>query len=178
MDRVSVSEAESWRFESSRARHFNFMSIDSDRHFMTQALLQARKALEAGEIPVGAVVVKDGKILAQGRNRREQKNDFLAHAEIEALKAAQKKLGNWRLSECCLYVTLEPCPMCAGAILQTRIKEVIFGAYDEKYGSAGSAVNLLDYPGLSLSCLFRGGILREDCEQLLTVFFKDLRTKE
>jgi len=144
---------------------------------MHLALLEAQKALAEGEIPVGAVLAAGNEVVASGHNRREQNADFLAHAEIETLKNAQQKKGDWRMENARLYVTLEPCPMCAGALLQARVGEVIFGAYDKQYGAAGSVLNLLDYPGLSLSSLVRGGILRESCEELLEVFFRNLRAR-
>ena len=117
-----------------------------DRKFMDLALIRARRAGEDGEVPVGAVVVRDGKVIGTGRNRREKTHNALAHAEIEAINAACAETGDWRLDDCELYVTLEPCPMCSGAIINSRIKTVIFGAYDTKAGSLGSIANFANIP--------------------------------
>lgn len=145
--------------------------------FMKMALGRAKTAAKHGETPVGAVIVKDGKVISGGRNRREYGKNSLYHAEILAINAACKKLGGWRLCECDLYVTLEPCPMCAGAIINARIKNVYFGAHDKKAGSFGSIVNLaeLEYnhkPNVA------GGILEEECAGVLSEFFKELRANK
>ena len=141
---------------------------------MKEALDLAIKAGEEGEVPVGAVIVKDGEIIARGRNMREQKQNALYHAEIEAINSACKKLGSWRLDGCELYVTLEPCPMCTGAIINARIKTVIFGAYDLKAGSMDSVVNLCDYP-YNHKVEVYGGIMEDECREVLANFFKNLR---
>jgi len=147
-----------------------------DHYFMELALKEAKKALAENEIPVGAVIVDEqGDIVAKARNQREKSQDLFGHAEIIALKKAAKKLNNWRMEKLKIYVTLEPCPMCAGALWLARMGEVIFGAYDLKYGAAGSAVNLADYPGLGSNTLVRGGVLKENCEQLLKDFFTNIR---
>ena len=145
-----------------------------NREFMLAAIEEARKALLKGEVPVGAVIVKDNEIIARGHNRREERNNALSHAETEAIYEACKVLGSWRLDGCTMYVTLEPCPMCAGAILNSRIKEVYFGAYDEKYGCFGTAMNL-SFPGGFHTPRIIGGYMTEPCEELLRDFFSQLR---
>ena len=144
--------------------------------FMNEALRLADEAAKEGEVPVGAVVVKDGKIVGSGRNRREYGKNALAHAEIEAIDNACKNLGGWRLFGCDIYVTLEPCPMCAGAIINSRIENVYFGAYDKKAGSCGTVVNLFDFPYNHKPEVY-GGIHEEECSRVLTDFFKRLREK-
>lgn len=144
--------------------------------FMKRAIELARISADEGEVPVGAVVVKDGEIVGEGRNRRELGKNALYHAETEAIDAACKALGGWRLWQCDMYVTLEPCPMCAGAIINSRIKKVIFGAYDEKAGSFGSVINFNDLP-YNHKPELQGGVCEEECKALLSQFFKDLREK-
>ena len=144
--------------------------------FMRKALLLAEEAAAQGEIPVGAVIVKNGKIIAQGRNRRETEHNALLHAEIEAIGEACKVLKSWRLSGCTLYVTLEPCPMCTGAIINARVERVVFGAYDSKAGSCGSVVNLFSFPYNHKPEVW-GGILEEPCVEILQRFFEGLRQK-
>lgn len=141
---------------------------------MTQALKLAHEAFLDGEVPVGAVVVKGKEIAGRGRNRREKSKNALAHAEIEAINEACGVLGGWRLWECDIYVTLEPCPMCAGAIINARINNVFFGAYDEKNGAAGSVINLFELKG-AYKPQYTGGIEEEECAGLLSRFFKSLR---
>lgn len=145
--------------------------------FMKEALILAEISAGEGEVPVGAVVVCDGKIVGTGRNRRETEKNALCHAEIEAINNACKNLGGWRLFKCDLYVTLEPCPMCAGAIINSRIKNVYFGASDYKNGACGSVVNLfqLDF---NHKPNFESGILETECSEILTRFFKNLREKK
>ena len=145
--------------------------------FMKEALLLAEASAAEGEVPVVAVVVCDGKIVGTGRNRRETQKNALCHAEIEAINNACKNLGGWRLFKCDLYVTLEPCPMCAGAIINSRIKNVYFGASDYTNGACGSVVNLFDLSFNHKPSLERG-ILEEQCSEILTVFFKNLREKK
>lgn len=146
-----------------------------DTRFMREALRQAKKAASLGEVPIGAVLVKDGKILARGYNRRNTDKTTLAHAEITAIRKASRRLGDWRLEECTLYITLEPCPMCAGAIVQARILRVVAGCMNQKAGCAGSVLNLLNTPGLNHKVLFEKGILEKECTALLQSFFKELR---
>lgn len=144
--------------------------------FMHEALRLARQAAQEGEVPVGAVVVCDGEIVGRGRNRREKGKSALAHAELEAISQACSALGGWRLWQCEIYVTLEPCPMCAGAIINARLRRVVFGAYDPKAGSCGSVINLFELPyNHRPECV--GGCEGEECAALLTSFFRQLRKK-
>ena len=142
--------------------------------FMKEALLLAQKAKQEGEVPVGAVVVKDDKIIGRGYNKRENLLSPLAHAEIEAIHEASKNLGSWRLTDCDLYVTLEPCPMCAGAIINSRISRVFYGAYDNKAGSFGTLCDLTLFKYNSTPEI-HGGILEDECKEILSTFFKDIR---
>lgn len=146
-------------------------------HFMREAMRRAKKAAALGEMPVGAVVVRDGRIIASGYNRRETKKNALLHAELIAIDRACKKLGGWRLPGCELYVTLEPCPMCAGAILNSRIERVYYGAADLRSGCAGSRLNLLDMNLCNYSLEAEGGILAGECSALIKDFFRALRGK-
>ena len=149
-----------------------------DKKYMKAALKLAQKAADEGEVPVGAVVVCDGKIVGRGRNRRETKKSAIHHAEIEAIEKACKKLGGWRLHKCDLYVTLEPCPMCTGAIIQSRISKLYFGAFDLKTGAVGSVLNLLEDYMFNHQVEFQGGILKNECENILKQFFKELRNNK
>lgn len=142
--------------------------------FMDRAIELAKKAGNLGEVPVGAVIVKDGEIIAEGYNLREQKKNALSHAELEAINNACNALGDWRLDGCTMYVTLEPCPMCTGAIINARIKEVVFGAYDKNCGCMDSAINITSLPFASDITVY-GGIKEDECKSLLTEFFKDKR---
>lgn len=144
---------------------------------MKLALSAARQAALCGEIPVGAVIVKDNEVISVGRNRREQNKSVIAHAEIDAIEKAAKRLGDWRLDGCEIYVTLEPCPMCAGAIINSRIKTVIFGAYDLNSGSMDSVINLCDYPYESRPEIY-GGICEDECAAVLSEFFKAVRKND
>lgn len=146
--------------------------------YMKRAIELAQMAAEIGEVPVGAVVVKrsTGEIVGEGFNKRETEKSPLAHAEIEAIGNAASKLGGWRLIDCEMYVTLEPCPMCAGAIINSRIEKVFFGAFDKKAGSCGSVVNLFELPYNHFPEI-SGGIMEEECSKLLSDFFKDLRNR-
>lgn len=145
--------------------------------YMRAALRLAQKAADEGEVPVGAVVVCDGKIVGRGWNRRETRKDALHHAEIEAIGKACKKLGGWRLHRCDIYVTLEPCPMCAGAIINSRIKTVYFGAPDAKAGSCGTLVNLFELP-YNHKPEVVSGLMEEECAGILKSFFRELRRKK
>lgn len=142
--------------------------------FMTLALKAAKESAAEGEVPVGAVIVRNGEVVAIGRNRREIVKDALSHAEIEAIRTACAVLGGWRLWECELFVTLEPCPMCAGAILNARIRKVAFGAYDTKNGAVESVLRMFDYP-FTHKPLYEGGVMESECAALLTDFFRELR---
>ncbi len=142
--------------------------------FMNAAIKLAKIAGEQGEIPVGAVIVKDGVIIGEGYNMREQKKNALSHAEIEAINNACNFLGDWRLDGCTIYVTLEPCPMCAGAIVNARIKEVVFGAYDLSMGCMDSVTNIASLPFAAGTTVY-GGIKEDECKRLLTDFFEGVR---
>lgn len=141
---------------------------------MRLALDEAKKALGENEVPVGAVIVKNGEVIAYGRNRREKENNALCHAELEAIDKACKALGGWRLTDCDLYVTLEPCPMCAGAIINARIRRVYYGAFDDKAGSFGSVVDF-NHLRYNHKPEIYAGIMEDECQSLLTEFFKALR---
>ena len=149
--------------------------MTEDERFMQAALELARQAADEGEVPVGAVVVRDGAVIAGGRNRREIGRHALAHAEIEAIDGACRSLGGWRLGGCTLYVTLEPCPMCAGAIINSRIERVVYGTADPKAGSCGSVVNLFALPYNHRPAL-TAGVLQPECAGILTDFFRRLRS--
>ena len=143
--------------------------------FMKQALKEAKKAYNKKEIPVGAVIVKNGEIIARGHNIKEMKNDCTKHAEIKKNQKASKKLDSWRLIDCEMYVTLEPCSMCAGALIQSRIKKIHIGCMDEKTGACGSVLNLLEDYKFNHKIEIEKGILKEECEKILKDFFKELR---
>lgn len=147
------------------------IDLHSDDYFMGEALRQAARAIEADEVPVGAVIVREGKIIARAYNQVETLKDATAHAEMLALTQAQEAAGDWRLTDCTLYVTKEPCPMCAGAIVHTRLARVVFGAADPKGGAAGSALNLLQFPTLNHRCEITGGVRMAECRTLLLNFF-------
>ena len=148
------------------------MTMDQDVKFMSEALAEARKAFEKDEVPVGAVVVKDGEIIGRGHNLRESTADPTAHAEIVALREAAKKVGSWRLSGATVYVTLEPCPMCAGALILARVDRVVFGACDPKFGAVVSLMSLLSDERFNHRVEFRGGVLAEESLKLLREFFE------
>ena len=153
------------------------MINELDFDFMKRALSLAKEAADEGEAPIGAIIVRDGKIVSVGRNRREKDKNALGHTEIEAIDNACKTLDGWRLIGCSMYVTLEPCPMCAGAIINARIERVVFGAYDKKAGSCGSVTNLFELPYNHKPELI-GGVLEDECSLALTEFFRDLRTSK
>lgn len=146
--------------------------------WMKEAIKQAKKAQEKDEVPIGCVIVKDNKIIARAYNKREMKQCSTAHAEILAIEKACKKLGTWRLEGCELYVTLEPCPMCSGAIIQSRIDQVVFGAYDPKGGCMGSNMNITEVKGFNHYPRIEGGLLKDECAKLLKDFFKAKRKKK
>ena len=148
---------------------------DFKEKFMKKALKEAEKAYDKLEVPIGAVIVKDNKIIARAHNLKEEKQSTIKHAEIIAIEKASKKLKNWRLNECEMYVTLEPCSMCAGAILNSRIKKIYIGAIDERTGACGSKINILQNNELDTSCDIEIGILADECKDLLQDFFKKLR---
>ncbi len=149
--------------------------MEEKEKFMREALKEAKKAYDKLEVPVGAVIVKNGKIIAKAHNLKETKNDTTNHAEILAIQKASKKLQSWRLLNCEMYVTLEPCSMCAGALINSRIKKVYIGATDEKTGAAGSVLNLFEDYTFNHKVEVEKGILKKDCENILKEFFKALR---
>lgn len=149
--------------------------LKDDYYFMERALNQAKVAYKRGEVPVGAVVVKDGKVISRGYNLRETTNDPTAHAELLAMKKASKKLNSWRLSGCTLYVTLEPCPMCSGVIVNSRIDRVVFGAYDQKAGCCTTLYHLCNDERFNHRAEILGGVMEEDCAKILSDFFKEKR---
>jgi tRNA(adenine34) deaminase len=151
------------------------IDLHSDDYFMGEALRQAAKAGEAGEVPIGAVIVRAGKIIARAFNQVEALKDATAHAEMIALTQAENAAGDWRLTDCTLYVTKEPCPMCAGAIVHTRLARVIFGAADPRGGAAGGVMNLLQFPTLNHRCEITSGVRPEECRALLQTFFAGQR---
>ena len=152
--------------------------MTSDESFMKQAVKQAKKAYDKLETPIGCVIVHEDKIIARGYNKRNMKKNTLAHAEILAINKASKMLGDWRLEDCTMYVSLEPCPMCAGAIVQARIPRVVIGSMNPKAGCAGSVLNLLQQDGLNHQVEITKGVLAEECSGLMTSFFRELRKKK
>ena len=148
---------------------------EADLGHMRAALAEAETAAESGEVPVGAVVVAGGEVIARGHNRSETDNDPSAHAEIVALRGAARKAGNYRLTDATLYVTLEPCAMCMGALVQARVERLVFGAYDPKAGAAGSAIDLSDSPSFNHRFEINGGVLAEECAAVLKSFFESRR---
>jgi len=152
--------------------------MTTDEKFMKEALRQAKKAYALDETPIGCVIVYEGKIIARGYNRRNTDKNTLSHAELNAIRKASRKLGDWRLEGCTLYVTLEPCQMCAGAIIQARVSEVVIGSMNPKAGCAGSVLNILEMEGFNHQAVVRRGVLQEECSQLLKDFFRELREKK
>ena len=152
------------------------IDLHSDDYYMGEALRQAAKAYERGEVPVGAVIVREGRIIARAFNQVETLKDATAHAEMLALTQAENAVGDWRLTDCTLYVTKEPCPMCAGAVVHTRLARVVFGAGDPKGGAAGGALNLLQFPTLNHRCEITSGVRLEECRELLRSFFTEQRS--
>lgn len=149
-----------------------------DEKFMKEAIKQAKKAEAIGDVPIGCVIVHDGKIIARGYNKRNKDKTVLAHAELLAMKKACKKLGDWRLEDCTMYITLEPCQMCAGAIVQARIDKVVIGSMNPKAGCAGSVLNLLEMDGFNHKVEVERGVLEEECSTMLSGFFKELRMEK
>lgn len=149
--------------------------ITDEERYMKEALKQAKKAYAINEVPIGCVIVYENKIIARGYNKRNSISSALGHAEIMAIRKACKVIGDWRLEECTMYVTLEPCPMCAGAIIQSRIPKVVIGSMNAKAGCAGSVINILDMEGFNHRCEIERGIMKEECTAILQEFFKELR---
>jgi tRNA(adenine34) deaminase len=153
------------------------IDLQSDHYFMGEALRQATRAYEAEEVPIGAVVVREGRIIARAFNQVEMLKDATAHAEMLALTQAESVVGDWRLTDCTLYVTKEPCPMCAGAIVHVRLARVVFGVADSKGGAAGSIVNLVQFPTLNHKAQITSGVRESECRALLQNFFAEQRAK-
>ncbi|MDQ6630739.1 MAG: tRNA adenosine(34) deaminase TadA [Verrucomicrobiota bacterium] len=153
------------------------IDLQSDHYFVGEALRQAVRAYGAEEVPVGAVVVREGRIIARAFNQVELLKDATAHAEMLAVTQAEEVVGDWRLTDCTLYCTKEPCPMCAGAMVHVRLARIVFGASDLKSGAAGSALNLLQFPGLNHHCEITRGVREEECRSLLQTFFAEQRKK-
>lgn len=153
------------------------LRMTDDERYMKEAIKQARKAYALGEVPIGCVIVHGGKIIARGYNRRNTDKNTLAHAEITAIRKASKVIGDWRLEECTLYVTLEPCQMCAGAIVQARIPKVVMACMNPKAGCAGSVLNILDMPQFNHQVEAVRGIMEEECSRMLKEFFTELRLR-
>ena len=145
---------------------------------MREAIRQAKKAYAKNETPIGCVIVRDGRVIARGYNKRNEKKNTLAHAEIIAIHKASRIVGDWRLEDCTMYVSLEPCPMCAGAIVQARIPRVVIGSMNAKAGCAGSVVNLLQMEGFNHKVEVQTGVLREECSQMMSGFFRELRMRK
>ena len=152
--------------------------LTDDERFMKEAIRQARKAYAIGEVPIGCVIVYEGRVIARGYNRRTIDKNTLAHAELLAIRKASRKLDDWRLEGCTMYVTLEPCQMCSGAIIQARIPKVVVGCMNPKAGCAGSILNLLDVPQFNHQAELVTGVLEEECSQMMKEFFKELREKK
>ncbi len=168
MNQQKLNQEKSLQIENSEKTH---------EKYMKDALRLARKAYALGEVPIGCVIVYEGKIIGRGYNRRKTDKNTLSHAEIIAIKKASKTMGDWRLEGCTMYVTLEPCQMCAGAIVQARIPEVYMGCMNPKAGCAGSILNILQMPEFNHQVATTAGVLEEECSQILKSFFKDLRLR-
>jgi tRNA(adenine34) deaminase len=153
------------------------MQRTEEERYMKEAIRQARKAWKLQEVPIGCVIVRDGKIIARGYNRRNTDKNTLAHAELQAIKKASRIAGDWRLEDCTMYITLEPCQMCAGAIVQARIPHVVIGSMNPKAGCAGSILNLLQVPEFNHQVEVTRGVLEEECSAMLTDFFRELRSR-
>ncbi len=175
-NRLRAKEEKLRREEEARQQALKLRQ-KTDEKFMKQALLQAKKAKEIGEVPIGCVIVQDGKVIGRGYNRRNTDKSTLSHAEITAIRKASKKLNDWRLEECTLYVTLEPCQMCAGAIVQARVKEVVIGAMNPKAGCAGSILNLFTMKQFNHQVQTTYGVCEAECSQILKQFFAGLRKR-
>ena len=152
--------------------------MTEQERFMKEAIKQAKKAEALKEVPIGCVIVSEGKIIARGYNRRNTDKNTLSHAELNAIRKASRKLGDWRLEGCTMYVTLEPCQMCSGALVQSRIDEVVIGAMNPKAGCAGSVMNLLEAEGFNHKVKITKGILEEECSRMLSDFFQELREEK
>lgn len=149
-----------------------------DEKFMKEAIRQAKKAEAIGDVPIGCVIVRGGKIIARGYNKRNKEKTVLAHAELLAMKKACKKLGDWRLEGCTMYITLEPCQMCAGAIVQARVTRVVIGSMNAKAGCGGSVLNLLEMKEFNHQVIVERSVLKDECSEMLSSFFRELREKQ
>ncbi|MER2227799.1 MAG: tRNA adenosine(34) deaminase TadA [Carnobacterium sp.] len=154
------------------------LTTEDKTYFMQEAIKEARKAKEKLEVPIGAIVVLNGEIIGRGHNRREESNDATTHAEMLAIQEANRNLGNWRLEEAQLFVTLEPCPMCSGAMILSRVKELYYGASDPKGGTAGTLMNLLTDERFNHQIQIESGLLEQECGELLSTFFRELRKRK
>lgn len=154
------------------------MKLTADEKYMKEAIRQAKKAWALEEVPIGCVIVYEGKIIARGYNRRNTDKNTLSHAELNAIKKASKKMGDWRLEGCTMYITLEPCQMCAGAIVQARVSRVVVGSMNPKAGCAGSVLNILQMKEFNHQVELEIGVLQEECSKMLSDFFKELRAKK
>ncbi len=152
--------------------------MTTDEKYMKEAMRQAKKALALEEVPIGCVIVREGKIIARGYNRRNTDKNTLSHAELNAIKKASKAVGDWRLEGCTMYVTLEPCQMCAGALVQSRIDRVVIGCMNPKAGCAGSVLNLLEMEGFNHQVEVTRGVLQQECSEMISDFFRTLRTQK
>jgi len=166
------------RYGDATKQKIEEVKMTTDEKWMRQAIKQAKKAEKLEEVPIGCVIVHNDKIIARGYNRRNTDHTSLAHAEMMAIKKACKKIGDWRLEECTLYVTLEPCQMCAGAIVQSRVKRVVIGAMNKKAGCAGSIFNLLEEDRFNHKAEVTRGILEDECAEMMSEFFRGLRAKK
>ena len=153
------------------------MPLTKEEKYMKEAIRQARKAWKLNEVPIGCVIVREDRIIARGYNRRNTDKNTLAHAELLAIRKASRAVGDWRLEDCTMYITLEPCQMCAGAIVQARIPRVVIGSRNPKAGCAGSILNLLDIPAFNHQAELTEGVLGEECSALMTDFFRELRER-
>ena len=153
------------------------MSLTDEEKYMKEAIRQARRAWKLQEVPIGCVIVKEDRIIARGYNRRNTDRNTLAHAELQAIRRASRAVGDWRLEECAMYITLEPCQMCAGAIVQARIPRVVIGSRNPKAGCAGSILNLFDVPAFNHQVELTEGVLEEECSAMLSDFFRELRER-
>ena len=177
-ERAGKRTGKGWNEMEDRIREEQSAGSELDKKFMREAIKQAKKAYALDETPIGCVIVHDGKIIGRGYNRRNTDKSPLAHAEITAIKKASRKLGDWRLEECTLYVTLEPCQMCSGAIIQARIPRVVVGCMNPKAGCAGSVLNLLQVERFNHQAELTTGVLEEECSGMMKRFFKELRERK
>lgn len=175
---IKMTSADIFTVNSYGNKERNKKMLTTDEKYMREAIKQAKKAAAIDEVPIGCVIVYEGKIIGRGYNQRNKKKSTLAHAEILAMQKAMKVIGDWRLEGCTMYVTLEPCPMCAGAIVQARVDRVVMGTMNAKAGCAGSVTNLLQMEGLNHRVEMTTDVFHDECSEMLSSFFKDLRAKK